>query len=423
MAKQSGLIKWVIWSLAAFFYFYEILLRVSPSVMVPELMQSFAVDAAALGFLTSCFYYAYAPMQLPVGLLIDRFGAKNLLTFASIFCAFGAIIFSLSTFFLEAAFGRFLLGFGSSFAFVAMVYVCSHWFPASKRALLVGLANSIGMLGAFAGQGPLGLTLQYVNWRYVVLGLGLLGFLLALLVYLFVEKEKTSVAKKTPLMKSLLTGLKAVCKSKMTWMNAAVTLLFYMTTSAFGELWGVPFLQSAYGLSKHNAGFAISMIFLGWLIGGPAIGFFSDYYKTRKLLIMASIVLTLVCLVPILYFTSMPIVMLYLLLFFLGFFSSGELLNFTLATELHHAHVKGAAIAFTNCIVSFGSGLIQPIIGLFLDFSWTGRKIEGAPAYSPQDYQKAFMILPILLLLAFVLSLFIKEAKIKEEATQILSSD
>lgn len=424
MSKQNGLLKWVIWSLAAFFYFYEILLRVSPSVMVPELMQSFSVDAAALGFLTSCFYYAYAPMQLPVGLLIDRFGAKNLLMFASIFCAFGAFIFSLSTFFLEAALGRFLLGFGSSFAFVAMVYVCSHWFPASKRALLVGLANSIGMLGAFSGQGPLGLTLQYVSWRYVVLGLGLLGFVLALLVYLFVTKESKPVGvAKHSLFKSLFLGLKAVCKSRMTWINAVVTLLFYMTTSAFGELWGVPFLQSAYGLTKHNAGFAISMIFIGWLVGGPTIGFFSDYYQTRKTLIMGSILLTLTCLLPILYWTSMPVVMLYMLLFFMGFFSSGELLNFTLATELHSHHVKGAAIAFTNCVVSFGSGFIQPIVGVFLDFFWNGDKIDGAPVYSAQEYQKAFVILPLFLLLAFFISLFVKEAKIKEEAKQILSSD
>lgn len=422
MSKKNGIIKWVIWSLAAFFYFYEILLRVSPSVMVPELMQSFAVDAAALGLLTSCFYYAYAPMQLPVGLLIDRFGAKNLLTFASIFCAFGAFIFSLSTFFWEAAFGRFLLGFGSSFAFVAMVYVCSHWFPASKRALLVGLANSIGMLGAFSGQGPLGLALQHITWRYLVLALGLLGFVLALLVFVFVEKEAKTISRQ-PLFKSLFIGLKTVGKSSMTWINAIVTLLFYMTTSAFGELWGIPFLQSAYNLSKQHASFAISMIFLGWLVGGPTIGFFSDYYKTRKLLIIGSILLTLICLLPILFWTGMPIVMLYVLLFFLGLFSSGELLNFTLATELHSAHVKGAAIAFTNCIVSFGSGLIQPIVGLFLDLSWAGQKVDGVPVYSAREYQSAFLILPVFLLLAIIACFFVKEPRIKEDAKIALSSD
>lgn len=424
MPKQSSAAKWIIWSLAAFFYFYEILLRVSPSVMVPELMQSFGVEAAALGLLTSCFYYAYAPMQLPVGLLIDRFGAKNLLTFASIFCAVGAMIFSISTVFLHAAFGRFLLGFGSSFAFVAMVYVCSHWFPASKRALLVGLANSIGMLGAFSGQGPLGLALQHASWRVVILSLGLVGFLLAFLVFFFVEKEKKkTAATKQSFSTSLLQGLKAVCKSRLTWVNAIVTLLFYMTTSAFGELWGVPFLQSAHGLSKHSAGFAISMIFLGWLIGGPSIGFFSDYYKQRKMFILGSILLALCCLIPILYWVSMPIVILYTFLFLLGFFSSGELLNFTLATELHAHHVKGAAIAFTNCVVSFGSGLIQPIVGVFLDYFWLGNTSEGAPIYSTQEYQKAFLILPVFLGLAFVICLFLKEPKVKEEASQVLSSD
>ena len=424
MSSQHSMLKWIIWSLAAFFYFYEILLRVSPSVMVPELMNSFHVEAAALGLLSSCFYYAYAPMQLPVGLLIDRYGAKKLLTFAAILCGIGAILFGISVKFWEASFGRFLLGFGSSFAFVAMVYVCSHWFPSTKRALLVGLANSIGMIGAFSGQGPLGIVLQRVNWRVALILLGLTGFFLAFLVYFIVEGEKISKdARSDNLKDSLFKGLKTICSSKMTWLNACVALLFYATTSAFGELWGVPFLQSAYGLSKSAAGFAISMIFLGWLTGGPLIGLLSDRLKKRKQLIVISIILAISCLLPIIYATMMPIWILYPLLFSLGFFSSGELLNFTLSTELNPSHVKGSAIAFTNCIVSFGSGFVQPTIGVFLDYFWSGNTLNQIHVYSAKDYQKALAILPILLFISLILSLFLKEAKIKQHASEVLSSD
>lgn len=424
MSSHHNMVKWIVWSLAAFFYFYEILLRVSPSVMVPELMNSFQVEAAALGLLSSCFYYAYAPMQLPVGLLIDRFGAKKLLTFAAIFCGIGAILFGISVKFWEASFGRFLLGFGSSFAFVAMVYVCSHWFPPTKRALLVGLANSIGMIGAFCGQGPLGVVLQKLNWRVALILLGLTGFFLAFLVYFIVEAERIPAEqKRRDLKQSLIYGLKTICSSKMTWLNAVIALLFYATTSAFGELWGVPFLQSAYGLSKYSAGFAISMIFLGWLTGGPLIGLLSDRLKKRKRLILISIFLALLCLLPIIYATFMPVWVLYPLLFGLGFFSSGELLNFTLATELNSPLVKASAIAFTNCIVSFGSGFIQPLIGIFLEFFWSGQKMDNIPVYTAYDYQRALMILPVLLTFSLILTLFLKEAKIKEHASEILSSD
>ena len=424
MSKKNSVVKWVIWSLAAFFYFYEILLRVSPSVMVPELMNSFSVDAAALGLLTSCFYYAYAPMQLPVGLLIDKYGAKKLLTFASIFCGIGSIVFAVSTYFLEASFGRFLIGFGSSFAFVAMVYVCSHWFPVSKRALLVGLANSIGMLGAFSGQGPLGFMLQKMNWRVIMIALGLAGFFLAFLVFFIIDHEKiTKEQQKKNLASSLLSGLKTICQSKQTWINSGIALLFYMTTSAFGELWGVPFLQSAYGLSKYSAGFAISMIFLGWLIGGPSIGYLSDRLKRRKSIIVYCILVTLIALIPIIYWTSMPLTVLYILLFTVGFASSGELLNFTLATEINSAHVKGSAIAFTNCIVSFGSGLIQPVVGVLLDYFWTGEKLNSIYIYNTIEYQKALLILPLFLILSLLLTFFLKESKRKDLAIEIKSSD
>jgi MFS family permease len=424
MSNKSGMLKWIIWSLAAFFYFYEILLRVSPSVMIPELMNAFSVDAAALGLLTSCFYYAYAPMQLPVGLLLDRFGAKKLLTVAALICGIGAIIFGISIHFYEAAIGRFLLGFGSSFAFVAMVYVCSHWFDVSKRALLVGLANSIGMIGAFCGQGPLGVVLQKINWRVSLILLGITGFFLAFLVYFIIENEKAKPKQKEDsLTHSLLSGLKSICKSKQTWINACIALLFYMTTSAFGELWGVPFLQSAYGLTKSAAGFAISMIFLGWLAGGPLIGYFSDRVKKRKQFIVLSIFLTICCLMPVIYFPKMPLIILYALLFGIGFFSAGELLNFTLATELNSKEVKGSAIAFTNCIVSFGSGLIQPMIGMLLDLNWSGRKENGIHIYASSDYQIAFVIFPLFLILALFMTFFLKEGKIKEHAVEIKSSD
>jgi len=420
---KTGILKWIIWTLAAFFYFYEYVLRVSPSVMVPELMNAFHVDATTLGLLTSFYFYAYAPMQLPVGLLIDRFGAKKLLTFASIVCGLGAILFGVSSYFLQASLGRLLLGFGSSFGFVAMVYVCSHWFPKSKRALLVGLANSIGMVGAFCGQGPLGIALHVVNWRVALIILGITGFFLAFLIYFIVEKENSYELSKKNLTKTLFSGLKSICKNRHAWINAVTALLVYVTTSAVADLWGVPFLQAAYQISKQQAAFAISMIFIGWLVGGPVIGWLSDYIRKRKAVIVISIVLTLISLSCVVYILHLPLPLLYMLLFCIGFFSSGELLNFTLATELAAPNVKASAIAFTNCIVSFGSGFIQPVVGKILDLSWNGATENGINIYSTHAYQWAFLILPIFLCIALMLSYFLKESNPTGEHHIPLSGD
>ena len=214
-------LKWVIWALAAFFYFYEYLLRVSPSVMVPELMENFHANAAEIGVLSAFYFYAYAPMQLPVGMLMDRFGARKLLTLASIVCGAGTIFFGVSQEISLAYLGRFLIGLGSSFAFVAMVFVCSHWFKPEKRAFLVGLANSIGMLGAVFGQGPLSLMVKVFHWRQTLHILGILGFALAILIFVLVRKSTkvTKESEKTQATK-FFEGLKVVTTNTRSWINA-----------------------------------------------------------------------------------------------------------------------------------------------------------------------------------------------------------
>ncbi len=413
--KNKSALKWVIWTLAAFFYFYEYLLRVSPSVMVPELMQAFSVDAAQMGILSAFYFYAYAPMQLPVGMLMDRFGARKLLTFASLICGLGAIFFGIAHSILLAKAGRLFIGVGSSFAFVAMVFVCSHWFKPEKRAFLVGLANSIGMLGAVAGQGPLSLMVKNFDWRYTMNILGVLGLALAVLIFILIRGKSSTPVKQfesspdAPI--KLMEGFKAVTKNGFCWLNAIIALLFYMTTTAIGGLWGVPFLQAAYGVSKHTASFAMSMLFVGWLVGGPLVGVLSDRMGKRKPLLGLSIIFTLLSLLPIIYLTDMPITIVYGLFFFVGFFSSGELLNFTFSTELVNVKYKGAAIAFTNFIVAVGSSFIQPLIGYFLDMGATTSKSTMVHHYSAFDYKMSFSILPAMLVLAIILSFFLKEKK------------
>lgn len=417
-------LRWAIWGLAAFFYLYEYLLRVSIGVMVPELMTAFHVDAIALGILSALYYYPYAAMQLPVGILMDRFGVRNLLTISSIICGLGTLLsgiaYTLDTMYV----GRVLIGVGSSFAFVAMVYVCSHWFEKSKRALLVGIANTIGMLGAFAGNGPLSVMVHQMGWRETLIFWGILGFILALVIYLVIRKDYGAAAKsftthETPT--TLFEGIKIFCKSKQSWINSSVAFLSYMVTAAIGGLWGVPFIQVAYNVSKETASFAVSMLFIGWMVGGPLIGWISDQLNNRKYTISFCALLTALCLAPIIYWTTMSITWVYVLIFLVGLFSAGELLNFTFATEITPSRVKGASIAVTNCIVSLGSAIINPIIGYILVFYNNGSGItQGSEIiYSLRDYQIALTILPITLIAAWLLSFFMKEKERAKKHPQI----
>ncbi|PCI94627.1 hypothetical protein COB11_03560 [Candidatus Aerophobetes bacterium] len=196
-----------------------------------------------------------------------------------------------------------------------------------------------------------------------------------------------------------------------------------MTTTAVGGLWGVPFIQKTYHVSKHTAGFATSMLFFGWLIGGPIMGFLSDKIKNRKHIILITIFLTLASLLCVVYLTKMPIFLVYVFMFLVGFFSSGQLLNFTLAAEINSPNIKGTSIAFTNFVVAVGSSIVQPIIGVFLDSGWDGKITNGINVYSIKDFQNAFLILPIMLAVAGLLTFFLKEQPPIIEAGETLSGD
>lgn len=413
-AERSSYTKWIIWLLAATFYFYEFVLRVSPSVMIAELMQSFSITASSVGVLSAFYLYAYAPMQIPVGMLMDRFGVKSLLSLASVVVGAGAIIFSFSNHVQMASIGRFLIGGGSSFAFVAMVYISSHWFPIKRRAFLIGIANSVAMLGASAGGGPLTSVIASFGWRTTLFGFGVFGIVLAMIIFWILKLDPISDKMEKHLVDlpaNPFAKLKLVCKNPQTWVNSIVALCFYMTTTAFGGLWGPSFIQTAYAVSKETAGYAMSMVFLGWLVGGPIVGHLSDRLGHRKFAIRISILLTLVCLTPVIYCHRMPIELVYLLMFGVGLFSSAELLNFSLAIEINPLVVKATAAAFTNFVISCGDSIIQPLIGFLLDIGWDGGIVGGIRDYSVQDFQMALTALPISLILAFVMTFFISEER------------
>lgn len=414
--STSNYLKWAVWAIAAVFYFYEFLLRVSPSVMVPELMQSFGITASSVGLLSAFYLYAYAPMQLPVGVLMDRYGVKKVLSIACVVCGLGALLFAAAQNLVVAGAGRMLIGASSAFAFIAMVYVTSHWFPVKKRAFLIGLANSVAMLGASAGTGPLAMVIHNIGWRKGMALFGIVGVLLGILVYfiLKIDRHDAEVEKETAHAKNtLLQNLKSVISKKHTWINALAALFFYMTTTAFAGLWGLSFVQTAYGTSKEVAGYAMSMVFVGWLVGGPLTGFLSDFFGTRITSMRICALGALVCLIPVIYITTISIYTVYVLLFLVGFFSSAELLSFSLAIELNSIKVKATAAAFTNLLISCGDAIVQPFIGFLLDIHWTGALKNGIRVYATDSYQMALTILPITLMVAFVLLFFLKEKRAK----------
>ncbi len=408
------LMPWIVWGLGCMFYFYECLLQVSPSVMSNELMRDFSVTSHTLGILSGIYFYSYAAMQLPGGVLMDYFGPHRLLTLATVVCALSTIAFGMTDNFFMACIARLMIGFGSAFAAVGTMKLAANWFPAQKFALLTGLMVTIGMLGAIGGEAPLALLIDNFGWRHSMIIMGTIGLLLAILLILIARdtpKNYTPPVHQHPVEEEerLLPSLFALIKNKQLWLVATYGGLMYMATPVFCGLWGVPFLMNKMLIAKSTAANYISLVFIGWAIASPLWGIFSNRIGLRKPPMYIGCVGALICSSLFIFAPVSSSTVMELLLFTFGIFSAGFLPAFSVAKELCNKKYVATGLSFMNMMNMVGIALVQPLIGYVLDTMWQGEMNGTVRLYPLVAYHTALAILPLGMIIALLILPKIKE--------------
>ena len=379
----------IAFTLGTLYFGYAFVQRVSPSVMTAELMRDFAVGGAALGSLSAFYFYAYASIQLPVGMLTDHFGPRKLMSFAAGLCALASLGFALSDSVLTASIGRALVGGTVAFAFVGTLAIAGYWFKPSQYAMLAGLLQSVGMSGAIFGQAPLRQLVETLGWRDTVNVLALVALVLALLLFFLVPKRDSS-QKRSAGGGSILGGLKAVTHNPQTWLCALVGFGMSATMLAFGALWGVPWLNTVHGYSTTEAAGITSMLFVGWAIFSPLCGWASDRMGRRNPIARVGAVISILALVVLVFFAPRHTPLLMALIFVIGASGSAMTVCFGSVKELNDINYSSTSLGLMNmCIVGSGA-VMQPLIGWLLDLNWDGRLVEGARVYSEAAYATAF---------------------------------
>jgi sugar phosphate permease len=406
---------WFVWSFGGFFYLYQLILRNFPSVMTEDLMRDFSVEACALGFLSSFYFISYSSLQIPVGLSMDKFGPTRLLRGAVLLCALGTAIFSVADSFYLACFGRLLIGVGATCAFLGSLKLGTLWFHPEKLALIVGFTMVAGQIGAALGQAPLALLVNILGWReallYVVVPMGLA---LAAGIWLFV-RDTPPTGMITPItpsdmgVKTLFVHLRDIVVDYRIWALGLYGALMYVPILAFVDLWGIPFLMKLYGIDRVTAGSITTMFYVGIGVGSPVIAIFSDALKMRKIPMLVGLLLAILCNGAIIYVPDIPISVMYGLLFAAGFVFSAQPLIFASVCQLTPLTSNGTVISFTNMLVMMLGLVLQPLVGWFLDFVWSGAMVNGAPHYDISDYRFALLSIPISLGIALLLMPLIPE--------------
>lgn len=393
---------------------YAFFHRVAPSVMVSDLMAEFAISGAVLGTLSALYFYPYVLMQVPLGALIDRLGARLLLSAALLIGGVGSVLFALAQSVEIAYLGRILIGIGSAVGFLSSLALAGKWFAPERFAFMAGLVMFFGMISGMLAQGPLALFVESFGWRAAMWSLGAFSLLLAILVFIFVKnapeekREITKPPKET--WRAMWEGLGRAASTLEVWKVALVASTMSAPMLTLGGLWGTPYFISAYGLEKTHAAFWMSALLLGWAFGAPFAGWLSDRIKQRKkLLMLGSFILT--CCMGIMVFLPLPPLWLSIILIILiGMSGAFMTITFALVREVTPNDISSSVTGIVNSMTVASGAILQPAVGFALDQIWDGSLNEGVRFYSVDSYHTGFMLIFATCLIGFIVSTQLKDS-------------
>ncbi len=421
--KITHIIPWLFWLLAALFYCYVISVRILPSTMAGAFMHHFKLNGVEFGGFTALFYYSYTVMQIPCGLLVDRYSLRLIISCSCLISAFGLLITALATNIEYAGLGRLLMGFGCAFGYVSALKTAAISLPEKYFGIATCCTDSLGMLAAIVidvGGVYLKDQLGMKNTQLITVGVGIL---LALIIITFLRDNRMAAStKKIPhiVQKFKLTirqQLAIILRNKQIWLIGIVGCLYYLPSSIFLDVWGIPYLEHVYHLTDIKAAKFISMFTFGWVIASPLFGLFSDKMQNRKMpviisIIMITLLFSVIVFPPYLFQKTVPTDVLALLLLLIGIFTASHPLIFPLAKEEFSHHISGTVVAITNTLVMLGGIIFQPAFGYLLDFHKKLHHLPkiGAHVFYSNNYTFAMAALPVLLLISLIVAFFIKEA-------------
>lgn len=400
---------WLMWFCAAVFYFYQFILRVSPTGMAGEIKADLNLENCDLGILISYYYNGYAWMQIPVGIVLDLIGPRRPLAVATGLCMGGCILFGLSENLAVMAIGRFVMGVGSAFAFLSALKIGNLWLPVKHLPLVVALTLLMGSIGATVAGTPISAMIDAMGWRKTMIALGGLGGGLTILSFLIVQNHPShqsvswNIEKKTVLEESLY-----LIRRPLTWVFGLYGLMMYVPLSGFGDLWGTSYVMATFDVSKLKASGALSLFYVGIGCSGPLIAWLANFFHSHRLIMRWTAFSGSILFAYLLYGPQIPFSLLPAYFLLLGFCAAGQFLAFTSVSVLNPSHLSGRSTGIYNMFAMMSGVIFQPFIGKLLDMCPT--VFPGTETTSPKAFSFALVVLPICMGLSYVLTYFMQES-------------
>jgi sugar phosphate permease len=426
LAQQMLRYRWVCYGMLLLTYIFVYFDRVAPAVIAPELMKEFSLTATSLGILSSMYFYPYAAMQIPSGILSDRMGPRISVTIFFMIAAVGTALFGLAHSFGTIIFGRFLMGVGVAVVWIPCMRILANWFRPKEFATLTGVMLTVGNAGAVLAAAPLAFLVGLVGWRASFYWLGAFMAIVAVLNFLVLRNKPSDRSLPTV---SEIDGIdyysvqsgekvsfgqnvKRLFGMKNYWLIAIYAFVIYGTVMGFQGLWCIPYLQQTFGLPKQQAANILMLWPIGMAVGCFAFGFISDrILKSRRNASFYGIIIYAVTWIPLVMWPDkIPVGMFYPLLFIMGFFSGAYVPNYAHIAEGQPHSFIATANGMLNVWYFVGGALFQAVMGIVLDYY--GKVGDKFPVGA---YRATFIACIIALVIGAVAMYFTADTKVLQK--------
>jgi MFS family permease len=412
---------WLVIICASLFFFYEFVQMTMFSSINADLMAAFNTTATRISNLSACYFYADVLFLFPAGIILDRFSTRKIIVGAMSLCTAATIIFSFANTYELAMVMRLLSGVGAAFCFLSALRLATRWFLPAHLALVTGVIVTMAMLGGMVGQAPISILVQNFGWRHTVFADGCLGIIFILVILWQVrdfphgshtKENGQELLQKLGFWQSIFSAW----SNSQNWLAGFYTSFINLPILVLGALWGTEFLVQVHHLSQTQASTVNMMLFFGFVIGSPILGWWSDHLGRRKLPMLLCAILSIITILVIMYSPNLTFWTSLLLFFILGFISSGQIIGYPLIAESNPNCLIGTATGWAAVLIMGGGAFGQPLFGWLLDLHWNGLKINNVPTYTAADYHFAWLIFPIMFIIAFFMALLARETYCKAYA-------
>ncbi len=356
--------RWFILGIGSLNFVISMFYRVSTAIISPALVD-LGLTSSQLSDLAAAFYYAFAAMQIPVGMALDRLGARLTIFILSFAAIGGAVLFAVGQTPNQLILARVILGIGMSGNFMAVLALLAAWFPVNRFASLSGVVVAVGALGNMMAATPLAALNLAIGWRSSFL---IMAGVNAAIIVAFLLIVKDHPGGRTPVVlrpRSLLSGLARVIGMYSYWAISFSSFVRYGYFAALQSLWFAPFLIYGLGFDEIAAGNAIFALGLGYMVGLPLSGYVSDrVLRSRKGVVLSNMIAFTIITSSLMWWSrSIPMWSVLASFFFLGLTSAPGQILYAHMKELLPPTMVAQAMTSVNLFTILGVGVMTHLLG------------------------------------------------------------